>query len=112
MAKQKLKQKVFLSMVFGGPASYTGKNMSDGHRYLLEKGLNDSHVDAVIELLGASLKEHGVKDEDIQEVAAIANSVRDDVLCRKKKLAKQSIKGGTHFISGYCLEKCMSPFAH
>lgn len=82
MKKQKLKQKAFLTMVFGGPTNYTGKNMSDGHRHLLEKGLNDSHVDAVIELLGASLKEHGVSDNDIQEVANIANSVRDDVLCR------------------------------
>jgi len=46
------------------------------------RGLNDSHVDAIIELLGATLKELGVADSDIEEIAGIANSVRDDVLNR------------------------------
>ena len=82
MEKQINKQKGFLTMVFGGPNHYTGKNMRDGHRHLVAKGLNDSHVDAIIELLGATLKELGVQDADIAEVAAIANSVRDDVLDR------------------------------
>lgn len=53
-----------------------------GHRHLIAKGLNDTHVDVIIELLGATLKELGVQDADIAEVAAIANSVRDDVLDR------------------------------
>lgn len=82
MDKQMAKQKGFLTMVFGGPNNYTGKDMREGHRHLLEKGLNDSHVDAIIELLGQTLSELGVKDEDIKEVAAIAESVRDDVLDR------------------------------
>jgi hemoglobin len=69
-------------MVFGGPNHYTGKDMREGHRYLLAKGLNDSHVDIIIELLGTTLKELGVGEADIQEVAKIANSVRDDVLNR------------------------------
>lgn len=82
MDKQIQKQKGFLTMVFGGPNNYTGKDMREGHRHLIEKGLNDTHVDAIIELLGGTLKELGAKDEDIAEVAAIANSVRDDVLDR------------------------------
>ena len=82
MEKQAAKQKGFLTMVFGGPNNYTGKDMREGHRHLVEQGLNDSHVDAVIELLGATLKELGVSDADISEVAAIAESVRDDVLNR------------------------------
>lgn len=82
MDKQIQKQKGFLTMVFGGPNNYTGKDMREGHRHLIEKGLNDSHVDIIIEHLGGTLKELGVKDEDIAEVAAIANSVRDDVLDR------------------------------
>lgn len=84
MDHQIVKQKAFLTMVFGGPANYTGKDMREGHKHLVARGLNDSHVDAVIELLGAALKEHGVSDSDISEVAAIANSVRDDVLSREK----------------------------
>lgn len=82
MDKQIQKQKGFLTMVFGGPNNYTGKDMREGHRHLIEKGLNDSHVDIIIEHLGGTLKELDVKDEDIAEVAAIANSVRDDVLDR------------------------------
>ncbi len=83
MEKQKEKQKKFLTMVFGGPSNYTGKDMREGHKHLvIKKNLDDSHVDAVIELLGKALKDHGVKDSDISEVAAIANSVRDDVLNR------------------------------
>lgn len=82
MENQISKQKAFLTMVFGGPVAYSGKDMREGHRHLVERGLNDSHVDAVVELLGASLAEHGVHSGDIQQVAAIANSVRGDVLNR------------------------------
>jgi hemoglobin len=82
MDRQIAKQKGFLTMVFGGPNHYTGKDMREGHKHLVARGLNDSHVDAVIENLGQTLKELGVPDADIAEVAAIANSVRDDVLNR------------------------------
>ncbi len=82
MEKQAAKQKAFLTFAFGGPNNYTGKDMREGHAHLVERGLNDSHVDAVIEDLGATLKELNVPDELIAEVAAIAESVRDDVLGR------------------------------
>jgi len=82
MDEQINKQKGFLTMAFGGPNDYTGKDLREGHKHLVARGLNDSHVDAVIELLGETLQELGVASEDIQEVAAIANSVRDDVLDR------------------------------
>ncbi|HYX37380.1 MAG TPA: group 1 truncated hemoglobin [Oligoflexus sp.] len=82
MDNQIVKQKAFLTMVFGGPVSYSGKDMREGHRHLVARGLNDGHVDAVVELLGASLAEHGVDANDIEQIAAIANSVRDDVLNR------------------------------
>lgn len=82
MDKQIVKQKGFLTMAFGGPNNYTGKDMREGHRHLVQRGLNDSHVDIIISHLGATLKELGVCDADIQEVAAIANSVRSDVLNR------------------------------
>ena len=82
MEQQILKQKGFLTMVFGGPNHYSGKSMREGHAHLLKRGLNDSHVDIVIEHLGATLKELGVAADDIEKIAAIANSVRDDVLGR------------------------------
>jgi len=82
MDRQIVKQKAFLTMVFGGPVAYSGKDMRQGHKHLVAKGLNDSHVDVVIELLGRSLGEHGVDAAAIDQVAKIANSVRDDVLNR------------------------------
>ena len=56
MEKQAAKQKAFLTMAFGGPHNYTGLDMRNGHAHLVKQGLNDSHVDAVIENLGATLK--------------------------------------------------------
>ncbi len=80
MEKQAAKQKAFLTMAFGGPNNYTGEDMRKGHAHLVAQGLDDSHVDVIIELLGETLKELGVADELIGEVAAIAESVRGDVL--------------------------------
>ena len=82
MDKQIAKQKSFLTMVFGGPNNYTGKDMREGHKHLVARGLNDEHVDIVIEHLGGKLKELGVADNEINQVAELANSVRDDVLNR------------------------------
>src|SRR5688572_746892 len=82
MDRQIAKQKAFLTMVFGGPVAYTGQDMRTGHAHLLQRGLNDSHVDAVIEILGASLREVGAPEELVQKVAAIAESARADVLNR------------------------------
>lgn len=82
MDRQIAKQKAFLTYVFGGPANYSGQDMRRGHAHLIERGLNDSHFDAVIELLGASLKELGVPDELIGKVASIAEGARADVLNR------------------------------
>jgi hemoglobin len=80
MDRQAAKQKAFLTMVLGGPSRYTGQDMRKGHAHLVARGLNDGHVDAVIELLGQTLAELGVSRERIAQVATIANSVRDDVL--------------------------------
>lgn len=82
MEKQAAKQKAFLTMAFGGPHNYSGLDMRRGHAHLVERGLNDSHVDAVIEDLGATLRELGVQEELITQVAAIAESTRNDVLGR------------------------------
>ena len=76
------KKKYFLTMAFGGPHNYTGKDMRDGHAHLLKMGLNDSHVDAVLENLRATLEELGVANELIDQVIAIGESTRNDVLSR------------------------------
>ncbi len=80
MDKQAAKQKAFLTMAFGGPHNYSGADMRRGHAHLVAKGLNDSHFDAVMENLGATLKELNVPDNLIAQAAAIAESTRKDVL--------------------------------
>lgn len=80
MENQAAKQKAFLTMAFGGPNNYSGKDMREGHAHLVERGLNDTHFDAVVENLGATLKELNVPDDLIAQAAAIAESTRNDVL--------------------------------
>ena len=80
MDKQSAKQKAFLTMAFGGPHNYSGEDMRKGHAHLVAKGLNDSHFDAVMENLGATLTELNVPGDLIAEAAAIAESTRNDVL--------------------------------
>jgi hemoglobin len=80
MEKQIAKQQAFFTMAFGGPNNYTGKDMRDAHAKLVKMGLNDSHFDAVMEHLGATLVELNVPEDLIAEAAAIAESTRADVL--------------------------------
>lgn len=82
MDRQAAKQKAFLTMAFGGPHHYTGKDMRAGHAHLVKNGLNDSHFDAVMENLGATLQELKVPAALIAKAAAIAESTRNDVLGR------------------------------
>lgn len=82
MEKQAAKQKAFLTMAFGGPHNYTGEDMRKGHAHLLKMGLDDSHFDAVVENLGATLNELNVPEELINEVVAICETTRNDVLGR------------------------------
>ncbi|MFZ2725441.1 MAG: group 1 truncated hemoglobin [Methylococcaceae bacterium] len=82
MEKQAAKQKAFLTMAFGGPNNYSGQDMRTGHAHLVKLGLSDSHFDAVIENLAATLTELGVSQDLINQVAAIAETTRNDVLGR------------------------------
>jgi hemoglobin len=82
MEKQAAKQKAFLTMAFGGPHNYTGEDMRKGHEHLVKMGLDDSHFDAVVENLGATLEELNVPQELINEVVEICETTRNDVLGR------------------------------
>jgi two-component system, chemotaxis family, sensor kinase CheA len=75
------KQKEFLAFAFGGPQKYDGKELRETHKYLVEeKGLNESHFDAVVENLGTTLMDLKVPGQLIGEAARIALSVKSDVL--------------------------------
>ncbi|HBK55870.1 MAG TPA: group 1 truncated hemoglobin [Xanthomonadales bacterium] len=82
MDAQRNKQKAFLTMAFGGPNRYTGKELRQAHAPLVARGLDDGHFDAVAGHLSATLAQLGVTADLIDEVMAIAGSTRNDVLGR------------------------------
>jgi hemoglobin len=82
MDDQRAKQKSFLTMAFGGPNNYTGKDLREAHKHLVDQGLNEDHFNAVAGHLQSTLQELNVPDDLIGEVMAIAASTKDDVLNR------------------------------
>lgn len=77
MDAQIAKQKAFLTMAFGGPNAYSGKDMREAHK---DMHLNEGHFNAVAECLVSTLNELNVPQPQIDEVVTIALSVKDDVL--------------------------------
>lgn len=82
MDAQRAKQKAFLTMAFGGPNEYSGRDLRSAHARLVEGGLNDGHFDAVAGHLEGTLRELGVGDAEITQVMQIAGGTREDVLGR------------------------------
>ena len=73
MNKQRAHQKAFLTYAFGGTDKYDGRLMRESHKELVEKqGLNSDHFDAVAEDLLITLREMGVSEDLIVEVATVA----------------------------------------
>ncbi|MEC4748033.1 pyridoxamine 5'-phosphate oxidase family protein [Methylomicrobium sp. Wu6] len=83
MERQRLKQKSFLSMAFGGPYQYSALDLREGHKQLKEKyGLSDQHFNRVCEIFKETVSELNVPPDQIEEMMAILESTRDDVLNR------------------------------
>ena len=77
MEQQHKKQKAFLTMAFGGPNEYTGKDMREAHSHM---NLDEDHFNAVAEALVGTLEELNVPQEHIDSIVGLAVSVKDDVL--------------------------------
>ena len=82
MDGQRAKQKAFLTMVFGGPNDYSGKDLRAAHEPLVGRGLGDEHFDAVAGHLQETLNELDVPADLVNEVITLAASTRKDVLNR------------------------------
>lgn len=85
MAQQKNHQKAFMTYAFGGKDKFSGRNMRESHKDLVDNmGLTDIHFDAIAQNLVETLKELNVSQENIDEVVKIVGSVqhRNDVLNR------------------------------
>lgn len=79
MGAQRTKLKAFLTVAFGGPNRYSGKDMRAAHASM---NLTEEHFDAVMGHLGSTLEELGMPGDLISDAAAVALSVKDDVLNR------------------------------
>lgn len=71
------KQNRFLAFAFGATTHYSGKDIVMGHAHLIvNKGLNQSHFDAVAGHFVDTLKELNVAQDLVDEAAAVLMGVR------------------------------------
>lgn len=77
MEAQHAKQKAFLTVAFGGPNDYTGKDMREAHKHL---NLSEGDFTAVAEDLLATLEELNVSKDNIDAVMTIVGGAKNDVL--------------------------------
>jgi len=82
MDKQVTKQIAFMTMAFGGPHDYTGKDLRKAHAGLVERGLNHGHFVAVAGHLQETLTTLSVPPELITEVMTIVGGTETEVLGR------------------------------
>jgi hemoglobin len=83
MAAQVKKQVAFMTVAFGGPNEYRGRDLRTAHaRLVKEKGLTDVHFDAVAQHLKATLSDLKVPADLIDEALTIVAGTRDQVLGR------------------------------
>lgn len=83
MDRQIAKQVGFLTMAFGGPSTYSGRDLAQAHAHLVRRGMTDAHFDVVVELLADTLRLMHVSEDDIAEVVGIAEGVRENVMGRQ-----------------------------
>lgn len=76
MEKQRRHQTAFLSYALGGP-EFTGRSMEKAHEGM---NLQEPHWDAVVEDLASSLKEAGIGDADIAEIASRLDPLKPHIL--------------------------------
>jgi hemoglobin len=82
MDAQRVKLKAFLTLAFGGPNSYKGRDLRTAHARFVRNGLDDSHFDAVLGHIQVTLEELGVGPGLVEQVLFVAGSTRDEVLGR------------------------------
>lgn len=80
MERQGRMLKAFLTMGFGGPDDYAGKSLRQGHKHLVNQGLNDEHFDAEAGHIKSTVEDLNVPAELVDQVMGAAGSLRDEVL--------------------------------
>jgi hemoglobin len=74
------KQTAFLSMAFGGPAHYDGRDLRTAHGRAVSQGLGEAEYEVFMGHFRSTLEELGIPDPKIRQIMDIAATGRDDVL--------------------------------
>lgn len=77
MSRQSGKLRTFLAYAFGAPMKYSGQSMHAAHQHM---HITEEHFQAVAGHLVATLEELNVPESLINEVVAIALSVKGDIV--------------------------------
>ena len=80
MERQGRMLKAFLIMGFGGPDDYAGKSLRQGHKHLVDQGLNDEHFDAMAGHIKSTVEDPNLPAELVHQVMGAAGSLHDEVL--------------------------------
>jgi hemoglobin len=80
MTRLKKHAHAFLTMVFGGPNHYQGRDLRTAHRRAVGQGLGAAHFDVFMDHFRATLEELGLPSEKIAEIVKIAEGARNEVL--------------------------------
>jgi hemoglobin len=80
LGRQIKKQIAFMTMAFGGPTRYTGRDLRTAHAPLVQRGLGNAHFDAIVTHLADTLDELGVAADVKGEVLRVVSATRADVL--------------------------------
>lgn len=83
MEAQIQKQVAFMTMAFGGPHEYSGRDLTTAHAGLVHRGLRDEHFDRVASCLQASLEELSVNPVLVHEALGLVEATRDAVFGRE-----------------------------
>jgi hemoglobin len=82
MARLRAGQNMFLSMLLGGRAVYTGKDIKTAHANARAQGLTAEHLDVFLKHFRAAIDEVGVAPDKAEKVMKLLESHRAAVLDR------------------------------
>jgi hemoglobin len=82
MAQLRKHARGFLTMAFGGPNHYKGRDLRTAHQRARGQGLNEAHFEVFMGHFRATLEELSVPPAKIAEIVKIAEGGRNDVLNR------------------------------
>jgi len=82
MARLRKHARAFLTVAFGGPNQYQGRDLRNAHTRARGQGLNDALFEVFMGHFRSTLQELGVPQPKIAEIVSIAEGGRTDVLNR------------------------------